>query len=226
MASIPKLTSKTQFLIQTNKISESAAIELIIHGGLAISIPVGISKNKIFGLQIPSTAALLAFLTPSFQKNTSTDGCWSPTPIIFTSNRSLSHPLSIYAAERAKSAVVATRTTAAAILEVDFGSFFGLWAQIRVSGPYPDQWTREAYLVPLLVILSEGSRRTFALGVVGKVGCVGRGASHCGSRRWVETMEETSTTRRHEMGRSTMDPFQWKTFCPSWKARFNRHQEG
>ena len=43
-----------------------------------------------------------------------------------------------------------------------------------------------AYLELLLVVFSEVSQWTFALIAIGEVACVGRGASHCGSRRWVE----------------------------------------
>jgi len=61
MAWIPKVTSKTSFLIQTNGIAESAAIELRILMRLATSFHVGISINNFFDPKIPSTAELLAF---------------------------------------------------------------------------------------------------------------------------------------------------------------------
>lgn len=75
MAWIPKVTSKNSFLIQTNGIAESVTIELRIYVRLVTSFHVGISKNNFFGPMIPSTAQLLAFLTPSYQKIMSTDGC-------------------------------------------------------------------------------------------------------------------------------------------------------
>lgn len=65
------------------------------------------AQNKIFGVKIPSTAELLAFLIPSLQKIGPTHVSSQPTPIIFASNQSSFHPLSIYVAERAKAAVVA-----------------------------------------------------------------------------------------------------------------------